>query len=339
MGSEQKRRGSGITMSDVARAVGVSAMTVSNTFRNPDIVQPETRKRVLAIASKLGYVPNSIAGNLTSGQSRVIAVVTPSIRNSNFADMIICLERALTRAGYHLIISMVETDEKELPAMTALVGRRVDGIVIAGNILTESARELLRKTTIPVVETWNINGPAIDMVAGFSERDAGESATRLLIESGCRRIGLLCVDNPLHSRYGERQRGFEDALKRAGLDSGLVVRIADKSGYGGGATGIADLIDRAADLDGVFCMTDVLAVGALFECQRRGIQVPSDLSIVGFGDYEIAKQIPPGLTTVHSPGDRIGEVAAELILARLNGDPGVNRRVDTGFHLVRRGSA
>src|SRR6218665_1468092 len=94
-----------IRMSDVARVLGVSPMTVSNSFRNPHLVNEATRQKVIDTATKLGYVPNTMAGNLVSGQSKVIAVITPSIRHSNFADMIATLEQTLAKEGFHLIMS------------------------------------------------------------------------------------------------------------------------------------------------------------------------------------------------------------------------------------------
>jgi LacI family gluconate utilization system Gnt-I transcriptional repressor len=119
-------------MSDVARAAGVSSMTVSNCFKYPEKVVEETRRNVLEAAAKLGYVPNLIAGNLASGRSKIVAAITPSIQNSNFAGMIMGLENELGAHGYHLMVSVVEAPEREYEAARALIGRRVDGIVLTG---------------------------------------------------------------------------------------------------------------------------------------------------------------------------------------------------------------
>ena len=326
-------------MSDVAREAGVSTMTVSNCFKYPDKVLPERRERVLAAAAKLGYVPNIVAGNLVSGRSKIVAAITPSIQNSNFAGMIMGLENELEAHGYHLIVSVVEAAGREYEAVRTLIGRRVDGIVLTGVDRDAETRRLLEKTGVPTVETWNLEGPFIDMGVGFSTRNAAREATQLMIERGLRRIGVAGYDTTGNRRFLERLQGFEDALREAGLATDLVASVPGWSGFAGGKIALEQLITREPNLEGIFCFTDVLAAGVIFECMRRGWSVPDRLAVVGYGDYEIAAELPPGLTTVHTPGDRIGEEAARMIVARCTGAPVEHSTVDVGYTIVRRSSA
>ncbi|MEC5342281.1 LacI family DNA-binding transcriptional regulator [Brenneria populi] len=325
-----------IRMADIAKAAGVSPMTVSNSFRNPDLVKKNTRQKVLETAAAMGYVPNTMAGNFVSGQSKVVAVVTPSVRYSSFADMIITLEQTLSAAGYHLIISLVESPEREPETLRALVGRRVDGIVIAGELQDPNARELIVKSGMPMVETWDLHDDMTDMGVGFSEHDAAVMATEHLIEAGRKRIGMIGLNLLQHRRLRERLRGFRTAMKQAGWDDSLVALVPEQNDYGAGAAGLRSLIAQSPDLDGIFCMTDILAVGALFECQRLGLSVPRRLSVMGYGDYDIAPQIPPGLSTIHTPGDEIGRAAATLLLNRLDRRPDAKRFHRVNYHLVYR---
>ncbi|MBB4105962.1 LacI family DNA-binding transcriptional regulator [Allorhizobium borbori] len=328
-----------IRMSDVARVLGVSPMTVSNSFRNPHLVTDATRQKVIETATKLGYVPNTIAGNLVSGQSKVIAVMTPSIRHSSFADMIDALEQSLAKEGYSLIMSLVETREREVEALRALIGRRVDGVVIAGELQDATARELVVKSGTPVVETWHLHENMTDMSAGFSEHDAAADAVRFMIEAGRRRIGMIGYHPSTNRRLIERINGFRTAMNEAGGNSANVVLMdASINGYEAGAKGILQLIDVLPEIDGVFCMTDILAVGAMFESTRLGWPVPGRLAIMGYGDYDIAAQIPPGLTTIHTPGVEIGVESASLLLDRLAQKPGIAHQRRVAYRLVSRGS-
>lgn len=326
-------------MSEVAKAAGVSPMTVSNCYKHPDKVVLETRRRVFEAAASLGYVPNLIAGNLASGHSKIIAAITPSIENSNFAGMIMGLENELQRHGYNLIVSVVEDPEREYEAVRALIGRRVDGIVLTGIDRDAPTRTLLGQAGIPVVETWNLDGPFIDMGVGFSTREAAREATQTMIDRGLRRIGAIGYDTVGNHRFLERLQGFQNALADAGLKGDLVSTVERKSGFDGGRRALEDLLSREPGLEGVFCFTDVLAAGVIFDCIRRKWSVPDRLSVVGFGDYEIADQLPPGLTTIHTPGDEIGAESARMIIARSSGGDTGARIKDVGYKLMRRGSA
>ena len=147
--TQRTRRGTSratVKMTDVARMAGVSSMTVSNTFKFPDKVVPETRQKVLDAAKALGYIPNLIAGELASGRSRVVAAITPSIRNSDFADMIMGLEAELNQDGYQLVISVIDRPDREHDAVRTLIGRRVDGIVLTGADRDATTRNLIKKS-------------------------------------------------------------------------------------------------------------------------------------------------------------------------------------------------
>lgn len=327
-----------IGIRDVAREAGVSPMTVSNTFKYPEKVIATTRQRVLEVAQALNYVPNLLAVNLSSGRTKIIAAITPSIRNSNFAGMIMGLEHELEKHGYHLIVTVVESVAREYEAVRALIGRRVDGIVLTGVDRDQQTRELLQQCDIPIVETWNLSGPFIDIGVGFSTQDAAREATQILVDKGLTRIGVAGYETQGEKRFQERLDGFLQALSNAGLRTDLVATVPGWSGFGGGKLALEQLIEIEPQLEGVFCFTDVLAAGVMFECMRRGWNVPERLSVVGYGDYEIAAELSPGLTTVHIPGDLIGQQAAQLIMARCNGASEERKVIDVGYDIVVRGS-
>jgi LacI family gluconate utilization system Gnt-I transcriptional repressor len=324
-------------MSDVAKLAEVSTMSVSNTFNHPARVSSDIKELVLGAAAKLGYVPNLLAGTLASGQTRVVGAIVPSLRNSNFAGMIQGLEETLNERGYELMLAVADNPERERRAVQAFLGRRLDGIVLTGVDHTREVENLLRRSETAVVETWSLNGPFIDMGVGFSLYDAAFEMTQLMIQRGYRRIGFAGYNPPGNGRFAERQRGFQTAMRQAELPDDLLYFGPETLGFTTGKLALEYLLEREPQMDSLFCVTDVLAVGAIFECARRGWHIPDRLGVAGYGDYEIASEISPGLTTVRTPGRAMGEMAARMLLDSARGTLSA-RTFDVGYEIIVRES-
>jgi LacI family gluconate utilization system Gnt-I transcriptional repressor len=244
----------------------------------------------------------------------------------------------LAEHGYELLLAVAETPERERRAIEAVLGRRPEGIVLTGNEHPPETLALLASAETPVVETWILGDPIIDMAAGFSLTKAGYAIGSFLTGRGYRHIGFAGYAPASQRRFLERQVGFQVALKHAGLRDDLLFYAEEVTGFAGGRAAVAGLLEQEPRLDALFCVTDIFAAGALFECQRRGLSVPGQLAVVGFGDFEIAAEIVPALTTVRTRGYEIGQAAGRLILDRAAGAaPG--QRIDVGFELVSRESA
>lgn len=332
------RRDETVTMQSVAAAAGVSPMTVSNTFRYPQRVQQETRERVLQIAAELGYVPNHAAGNLASGQSRVIGAVIPSIKNSSFYNYVRGMQDHVANCGYQLILKLADTLDQEAAAIRTFVGLRVAGIALVGDEHDEGARILLSKAGIPVVESWVHRDP-FDMGVGYSTADATRAITELLISQGYSRIGLVGYESTVSHRFTERVPAFTDCMEDAGLNSNRIFLIDEADGFGAGPKALDGLCRIDPDLEAIICPTDIVAAGVLFECGRRGWKIPERLAVAGWGDYEIASEITPGITTVHPHAYEMGQQAMSLIINRTSGTGRQGTLIDTGFHIVKRASA
>lgn len=327
-----------VTMSDVAKLAGVAPMTVSNYYRASSRVRPETLAKVTAAAKKLGYVRNLVAGDLASGRSQVIGVLVPSLQNSNFAQTIRGLEDRLHMLDYQLMLAVASTPQREQASVRTFIERRLDGIVLTGVEHDPSTIDLLRSTGMAVVETWSLRGPFIDMGVGFSLYDAAREMAALMVERGYRRIGFAGFNPPMTDRFHERQRGFQDAMKAAGLRSDLVAYADQAAGFAAGRIALDKLLAQEPELDGLFCATDILAVGAIFECARRHWSVPGRLGIAGYGDYEIGSEITPKLTTVSTPSYEIGVAAADMLVGKLSGNAPRERVRDVGYALTLRDS-
>lgn len=326
-----------ITMGDVARAAGVSPMTVSNTFRYPERVQEQTRLRVLELAAELGYVPNLVAGNLAAGESRVIGGTIPSIRNSSFYKYVLGMQQAVARNGYKLVLMLADTMAQERSAVEALIGLRVAGLVLVGNEHDPATVTLLHKVDVPVVEAWT-HGGAMDMGVGYDMAAATRHAVRLLLRRGRRRIALIIHEGDTARRFTVRVPAFRAEMAQAGLPGDLVHAVQSTDGFGAGPPALAALLERAPDLEAVICPTDIVAAGILFECQRRGIGVPGRLAVAGWGDYELASELTPQLTSIGPNAEEMGAKAIDLLLGRIQGRAGDPPQVDTGFTLIERAS-
>lgn len=340
------RRSSGwATMADVAREAGVSLMTVSRVYKRPDAVSQATREKVLRTGARLGFTPNGVAGNLASGRTNMIGIVVPSLRNSNNATSIQGMADYLRQASYQFMIANTGYSmEDEAAVVRGFIQRRPDGMVLTGTRHSPDTVSLLKAAGLPVVETWETKGPFIDMATGFRNYEAARTITRHLVERGYRSIGYIDYPEIGLTRYVERLRGLKDELAESGLRTDLVVSpldpadlYQDASSFRGGAIGLRKL-QAMGEVNAVLCASDILAVGALFECHRQGVAVPTETAVAGFGDFEIAAEAPPGLTTIRTHGYRIGWNAAEMLVERINDPDAAIPLRDVGYELIVRGS-
>ncbi len=316
-------------------------MTGSRTLRTPDLVSPATRQKVETAARELKYVPDLAAGALSSKRSGHVAVLLPSLRHSGFLRTVDGLSDTLRANGYHLLIGdCYYSPEEQTELLRLILGRRPEAIVLVSSMDSPEARELLDQAAIPIVETWDWPSDPADMVVGFSQYEAGYALSESLIELGYCNIGFL--GGPAHTDpYGEqRRKGHVAALEKAGLRADIHVTVSDTPmEIQDGVTGVSSLRRRFPETDALVCATDMTALGALTECQRRGWQVPGELAIAGYGNFDFAPHLTPALTSVKLPSYRMGKQAAELIVAQIdNGTQPADASRNLGFEIIHRQS-
>jgi LacI family gluconate utilization system Gnt-I transcriptional repressor len=332
------RRGSGgITLSDVAKLAGVSAITVSRALNTPDLVTPETREKVRHAVERTGYVPNLLAGGLASNRSRLVAAVVPTIAGPVFLETIQALTEALAAKGYQLMLGQSGYDNSREDALIdAIVGRRPDGIVLTGIMRSADGRRRLLASGIPVVETWDLTPTPIDMLVGFSHEKAGAATAEFLHRKGYRRPAIVTGDD---HRANLRRGGFEQAWKALGGAAPRVQHVPAPTTLGSGRAALRELLAGAEPVDVVACSSDALAHGVITEAQARGLRVPQDVGVIGFGDLAFARDAHPSITTVRVDGTAIGRQAARFIVERAEGRPVGDKVLDLGFSLIERESA
>ncbi|MFS2007708.1 LacI family DNA-binding transcriptional regulator [Duganella sp. CT11-25] len=328
---------SGATLVDVAKVAGVSPITVSRALNQPHLVRPNTVAKVQAAVQQTGYVKNMMAGALASSRSRLVSLVLPTISTPIFADMVEAASESLTRSGYQVMLGLSSYEAwREEVLVETILSRRPDGVILTGSLHTDSTRRRLQMSGVPVVETWDMTPSPIDMMIGFSHEEVGHAIALHLLERGYRRIAILAVEDP---RAARRNQGLQAGLAKQGVEVAAVQIMPLPSTFQLGREGMVRLLERCPDVEVVVCSSDTLAHGVLTEAISRGVRVPEQLAVLGFGDLSFAAHTWPPLSTVRVDGAKIGRLAAQAIVDRVEGGgKPVSRLTDTGFELIQRGS-
>ena len=304
------------TMADVAERAGVSTMTVSRALKGGGTVSEATRLRIVQAVDELGYVLDQTAGTLSSRRSGFVAVLIPSLNNSNFSDTVGGLARRLEASGLQMLLGATGYDRhREEELVATLLRRRPEGIVVTGGSHTERARRVLASAAIPVIEMWDLPRQPIGHVVGFSNAAAAAAMVHHLHGRGYRAIGYIGGSTDRDTRGLDRRRGYERAVRDLGLPQGLTMACgAPPISMDQGSDAVVQLLRRSPEVDAVICVSDLSAFGALAECQRRGWSVPGRLAIAGFGDFELSRCCHPRLTTISVDAPGIGAAAGDLLL-------------------------
>lgn len=326
-----------VTLRDVARLAGVSPITVSRAINRPEVLSPDTLALVRTTIERIGYVPNLLAGGLATNRSRLVAAIVPSIVTSMFAEAVEALSDRLSEAGYEVLLGQSGfRNSREDKLIAAVLSRKPDAIFLTGIAHSQQVRQQLLAARIPVVETWDLTPTPIDMVIGFSHEKVGRAVGRFLRGKGYRRFALVGAED---ERAQQRRDGFLADLAENGITDVALEMVEAPGTLELGRLAFSRLIDRGCRPDAVFGTSDPLAQGVQTEAQVRGLQIPQDIAVMGFGDFAFSAHIHPALTTVRFDRRRIGLLAAEAILAELTGQPGTERSIDIGFEIQERQSA
>lgn len=321
-----------VTLHDVAREAGVSLITASRALSNPGMVSEKTIARVLRAVEVTGYIPNLLAGGLKSKRSLMVAALVPNIAVAQFLPTVKALTDALDAAGYQLILGQTGYDHaREEALLGTMISRRPDGIVVTGLVHSQAARERLRRAGIPVVETWDLSDRPVDMAVGFSHIKVGSAIAGYFLGKGWRRLGIATGDD---HRASVRREGFVSTI---GHDVPTVI-VPAPSSLVLGRQALADLLEKDPKIRAIYCSSDQLAQGVMIEALARGLRIPEDLAVCGFGDADFAAHLNPSLTTVHVDGAAIGTLAARLLVDRCHGQAAAQPVIDVGFRIVERGS-
>ena len=328
------------TLADVARHAGVSPVTVSRAIRHPEMVSEELRKRIDDAVIKLNYIPNHLASALASTRTHIVGVIVPSLTNGVFDDYLSAIQDVLNAAGIQVLVLNVRYSEtEEEKAIETLMGYHPEAMIVAGVDQTERSRQLLRNAGVPVVQTMDITDSPIDLNIGLDHAEAGAAAVRFLHAQGHRKIAHLTARGDPRAR--RRHAGYQRQMDEYGLSTeGLVAATPRISDVAMGGDLFSQVLAEVPGVTAVFTCNDDLALGTLFECQRRGIRVPNDVAIIGFNDLDFAGAAVPPLTSVAIERREMGTWSARAVLEIIRGGGKRPKQptVDVGFSIKARGS-
>ncbi|HAK90026.1 LacI family DNA-binding transcriptional regulator [Massilia timonae] len=333
-------RGTGrATLEQVAGMAGVSIMTASRALSQPQMVSEVTRVKVERAVAELGYVPNRAARALASSQSHVIVVLVPSFSNAVFTAVLEGIHDAVAPGQYQLLIGNTyysQAEEEKL--LRTYLQSNPDGILFSSQAHSPAVTRMLEASQVPSVSMMDLSDEPGALSVGFSQFEAGMEMTRHLIRKGYRRIGFIGAQ--LDERTLRRADGYRAAMVEAGLaDPRLELMVPERSTIALGAELMGQMMANMPDCDAVFCCNDDLAHGAVYHCQRHGVQIPQEIAVCGFNDLPASAWMMPSLTTIDTPRYQVGFEAASLLLQVIKGQEPERKRIDLGFTLRERESA
>lgn len=311
-----------VTMEDVAQAAGVSRMTVSRALRDEGLVSDKTRQKILAVVHEMNYVPDQMAGSLSTKRSGFVATLVPSINNVHYGKMVQALTDQLESTGLQILLGHTDySAQREESLVESLLKRRPEAIALPYDGHSKRTITLLKNAQIPVVQLWETPPKPIGYTIGFSNEEVSRSMTEELIGLGYRNIAFLCETNDEWTRGSARRAGFKQAMENAGLSAHRMIRFGTPpmSIKDGNFIG-KNLRQYYDDIDCVFCVSDAPAFGVISGLKEQGIRVPEDIGVAGFGDFEVSRYSDPTISTVKFDAGEVGRVAADLITQLIDPD-------------------
>jgi len=319
MNKPSRRSRGSVTIEDVARRAGVSAMTVSRVINKEKNVRDTTRERVLRAIDELRYSPNVAARSLAAGEATHIGLIYSNPSAAYLSLFLVGALEAARKAGAHLVIEPCEStdEESQREVVRHLASAHVEGVILPPP-LSES---------VPILEELELADiPAVTVAMGklqpnalnvrMDDFKAAREITDHLLELGHRRIAFI-KGHPQQIASAERERGFRAAIERAGIERGDAPMEQGYFTFRSGLDAAEKLLDRPSRPTAIFASNDDMAAAVISVAHRRGLEVPEDLSVVGFDDTAMATTVWPELSTVRQPVSEMAAAAMELLLSDL----------------------
>lgn len=304
-----------VTMRDVAKAAGVSRMSVSRALKEDAPMHPETREKIMKVVREMNYIPDQMAGSLSTKKSGFVVALLPSLNNLHFAQTVHYITEELQDTGLKLLLGHTSyVAHKEQQMLEAMLSCRPEAVILSNDGHTERTRELLQNARVPVIEIWEKPENPMGYTVGFSNFDASYAMTKALVAQGFQKIVFLSEIDEDWTRGSARRKGFVQAMSDHGLETGFVLRYGQPPlSIESGAIATPILLEQFPDVECIFCVSDPAAFGVLNALSQRGISVPEDISVVGFGDFEVSRFSHPSISTVVVDPETIGRKAGELV--------------------------
>jgi LacI family gluconate utilization system Gnt-I transcriptional repressor len=325
-----------VTLTDVAKRAGVSAMTVSRVINRPDSVSPDVRKTVEKAISDTGYVPNLVAGGLASSRTRLVAAIVPTVAHVLFSASVQYLTDRLAQEGYQVLLGLSGYPERvrEEELTRAILSRLPEALYLTGTTHSPTIRKQLKAAGVPIVETWDLQRKPIDMAVGFSHAAVGQKVAEYFHAKRFSRVAAVYAGD---ERALIRCNNFVARAEALGLNVHPAIIMPSPTTLQMGREALATLA-KAGFRGAITTSSDAMAHGVVLEAQALGLRVPEDIAVVGFGDLDYAANVSPPLSSVFVDRFAVGRIAADMLLTRLGGHEVKDKVHDVGFEIIERGT-
>lgn len=318
----------------------VSRTTVSRVLNESGYVSEEARNRVLEVVKRTGYVPSQQAKSLRTKKTKVIGVVLPKLGTETAGRIVYGINDVLSEHGYQILLTSTNLQtEKEIEYLRLLKSRQVDGIILTATNTNEELIAEISQLNLPFVAI----GQDIPDVASVTYDDflAAKKITQLIIQKGRQNIAFIGVDESDQAVGLMRKKGFIEAMEEGNLticNEWMELANFDiPSGYKA-MSRIMKQSSEGRKPDAVFCVTERIAIGAMQFLKETGYQIPSQISIAGIGASDISKYVEPALTTMDYENETAGKEAAKFLLAQIEGNEKIQKKVILNGRLIERDS-
>ena len=308
-----------ITIYDIAASLNLSSATVSRGLKDHPAIRKETKKRILEKAKEMGYRHNLFASNLRRNRTNTIGVIVPRLNSYFMSSVISGIEKVANEAGYNLVISQsLESEKKEVASIRTMFNTRVDGLLVSLAYDTEddSHFDIILDKNIPLIFFDRVfEHPRCTSVV-IDNQAAGYDMTKHLIGQGCKRIAHITA-NLKRNVYAERLRGYKQALADHEIPFEENLIFVNNLSESATMEAIKSILQMDPMPDGLFCSNDSSAVICIRELKKAGIKIPEQIAVGGFNNEPISTVVEPNLTTIHYPGQEMGEVCATILIRKL----------------------
>lgn len=344
MPSEQRNRlqesAVRVRVTDVARLAGCAPATVSRVLNSPAKVSPDKRERVEQAMRELGYVRNHAARALRSQRTHMIGVLIPTLDYALYARMVGAANSRLSVEGISTLMATFNYDlDAEVREARLLLERGAEALILVGNRHRQELYDMLDQFGVPFVCTYVSDPESTHLTVGFDNAAAAAKLAQHLVHLGHRNICVISGITKDNDRTSQRLNGIKAELSRHSIQ--LTDSMISERPYSiaEGRRACALLVSRNEPRPtAIICANDVLALGALVECRVRGIEVPGEISIVGFDNLELSMHSNPPLTTIDVPAEEMGISAADCLLRNFSGET-VSLHNPVGVELIVRESS
>lgn len=325
------------TIKDVANLAKVSVATVSRVLNNENNVKEKTKEKVLQAVKELNYTPNLLARNLRHSNTKCVLVLLPTISNQFYSTIIKGINSVVEKEGYNLMISITDLDRKrEEEYIELLKTKRVDGIILFAPQISKNKLNSIAQN-YPIIQCSEYLENTDTTIITIDNKKAGFDATNYLIELGHKNIAILTSKKAYTSAI-LREKGYKEALKKHKIKIDENNIIKTDYGYKVAMEATEELLKRENPPTAIFTISDSMAIGAIKAIKKQGKTVGKDIDVIGFDDTIISKIYDPDITTISQPRFKMGELAMQAILEKINGNSVDNNFITLEHNLIVRNS-